>query len=146
MKNILYILLTLTIFTACGNVENEIKQKRDSIMTLHDQLMERGEIIVRNKLKLDTLQNNLSIFAGSMPGLDTAATKQELQVISRRLQMADNEMSDWMAAFDPVQEGKSDQEKKKYLDAEQEKLYRLNSMFDTALSQSNDYLQKFKKK
>lgn len=146
MKNILYIFFAALVLGACSNSETQVKKMRDEIMTLHDKLMERSEIITRNKLQMDTLQNNLSAFAGSMPGLDTVATKQELQVIGKRLQMADDEMSDWMAAFDPVQEGKSEPEKKKYFEAEREKLYRLNSMFDTALSQSNDYLKKFRKK
>lgn len=141
------LLAALIFLAACTNPETEVKQARENIMRMHDNMMERSELIVKSKLQVDTLQQNLGLFKSTtMPELDTVAEKARLAKLGADLKVADDRMSDWMAGFDPAQEGKSTDEKKKYFAAEQEKLTLLNRKFDTVLTQSGKYLQKFRKK
>lgn len=145
MKKLLYI--PLLFMLACTNPETEVKQARESIMRTHDNMMQRNELIVKSKLQIDTLQQNMGLFKSTtMPQLDTLTEKAQLKKLGNRLQAADDRMSDWMATFDPAQEGKSTDEKKKYFAGEKDKLTMMNRTFDTVLTQSESYLQKFRKK
>ncbi|MDQ8052211.1 MAG: hypothetical protein REI78_04255 [Pedobacter sp.] len=145
MKNRIRIaFLAFGLLFGC-NSEADYKVTRQEVMDLHDKLMIDGEIAIRNKMRLDTLgKQGLKKLKSTLIELDTLLEKQQIDRLIAMLNGADDQMMDWMHNFQADVEGKSNAQAVAYFQGEKVKLYKLDSIYRTALAQSDEYLKRFK--
>ncbi|WP_343522618.1 hypothetical protein [Pedobacter sp.] len=138
-------MLTLGVVMAIGcKNEPDYKVFRQEVMDLHDKVMEDGEKAVKNRMALDTLSKiKLKEIKMGRPDLDTAEEKNKINLLIARLTKADDNMMDWMHAFQPDIEGKSNAEAIKYFQNEMTKIKKLDGEYKQALEESDAYLEKF---
>lgn len=138
--------VALLLFFVIGGCKNEpgYKQLRQQVMDVHDKVMADGERAVKNKMILDTLsQEKLKDTVLSKTGLDTLEEQKKIKFLVSSLDKADNDMMDWMHDFQPDIEGKSNEEAVKYFQEELVKINNLDKRYQTAIHESDVYLQKF---
>jgi len=122
----------------------DYKVVRQEVMDLHDKVMADGEDAVRNKMLLDTLSRiKLPAIKTAQPALDTALEQRKIAALVAKLTKADDEMMDWMHAFQPDTEGKSNEQAVSYFRAEMVKISALEKSYARALQESDAYLKKF---
>ncbi|MDN5288525.1 MAG: hypothetical protein JWR38_4799 [Mucilaginibacter sp.] len=135
-----FILLGALLLQAC-NSGPDYKVIRQQVIDVHDKIMGDGEKAMNNKTQLDTL--NLK---KTDQTTDTLIERQQIRLLSKNLATADDQMSDWMHAFKMDFKGKTDAETVSYFNAEKLKVERLDSLYKSAISESDAYLKRFKGK
>jgi hypothetical protein len=135
MKKILIAIIAGFALTGCTDKKAKKKAILDSVLAVHDKVMGAEGQLMKNKMQLDTLikQNNL-------PSKDSA------YMLRAKLTVADSAMDNWMHNFDYEQKGKSDDEIIVYMNAQKKQIIAIDSQLNTAVSESNKYLVKTKKK
>ncbi|GAA4336435.1 hypothetical protein GCM10023149_45210 [Mucilaginibacter gynuensis] len=137
------LILAAALLQACTN-EPDYKESRQKVLDLHDKIMIDGERAMNNKMKLDTLaQTGLSALKKAQPATDTIAIKQQIAVLVKDLDAADDEMNNWMHAFNADVQGKSNAEASKYFDAEMLKVKKVDSLYKKAIAASANYLKQY---
>ncbi|HTH82167.1 MAG TPA: hypothetical protein VL490_04495, partial [Mucilaginibacter sp.] len=97
MKKILLAAFVMLALNACTDTKkNDEKNALNEVIKIHDKVMGNDELLMQNKMKLDTLIKSTA---------DTAK-KAQMVAISNKLVNADNFMETWMESFDPEQKGK----------------------------------------
>lgn len=120
--------------SAGGNKEQEKKQQ-DVILQLHDKMMDKDELVLTNKSKLDTLLKkypNDAVKTGKVNGL------------IKQIDAADDAMQNWMHKFNPDYTGKSHQEVMEYLHSQQRQIATIDSLLDVAADASTKFLTEVK--
>ena len=134
----------LFLTQSCSN-GSDYKAVREQIVVMHDKIMGEDGQLMSDKAKL----KNLSSVAGlqqiktAMPQADTAAEKLKITTLAKQLDSVSNSMSDWMAAFNPDAEGKTDDQATAYFKGEKVKVTRIDSSYNVLLKTAGDYLKKF---
>ncbi|TFF39726.1 hypothetical protein [Mucilaginibacter psychrotolerans] len=143
-KKIKYLLIVTTLaFSACKN-EPDYKIVRQQVLDHHDQIMIGSEKAMNNKMQLDTLAKyGLAKFKQQQPALDTTAELQQIHLLIKKLNKADDRMSEWMQNFKTDVDGKTNAEAVKYFNSENRKIRELDSIYTAVLNESDGYLQKF---
>jgi hypothetical protein len=135
--------LCAALITGCKS-EPDYKAVRQQVMDLHDKVMGDGEKAVKNRMVLDTLSRvKLKELKQGKPDLDTAEEKSKIILLINKLTKADDNMMEWMHAFQPDIEGKSNGEAVKYFQNEMTKIKKLDGEYKQALDESDAYLKKF---
>lgn len=121
---------------ACSN-SADYKSTRKEVIDMHDKIMmEEGRAMI-NKMKLDTLMKvGFKHIAHQQPGIDTVQEKQHISALIGQLEQAGDEMNDWMHAFNPDVEDKTEDQAVEYFKAEKIKLQKLDSLYNKAISES----------
>lgn len=149
IKNMIRLVACLGLvvtFSACEN-KPDYKTVRKEVMDLHDKLMIDGELAIRNKMALDTLsKSGLRKLNQADAKIDTLIEQQAIASLVNKLNEADENMMDWMQLFKPEVDGKSNEEAIKYFQEEKVKLVKMDSLFKSALVQSDSFLKKYKVK
>ncbi|WP_129715766.1 hypothetical protein [Pedobacter sp. SYP-B3415] len=140
MKFIIYIIIAATVMAACQSGP-DYKTVRDEVTIFHDSLMLRHEQLITNQMTLDTLLRQLP--ASQMN--DTAAKAAGIRKMLRTMQQTEDEMNDWMHAFEPDISGKSKEEAVRYFQNEKKKIVSLDVRYKHDLAASDSLISTLKK-
>ncbi len=135
MKKSTYIAILTFILIGCNNNKKEEKAALDKIITMHDRVMDNDGELMKNKMRLDTL-----IKVKSIADIDSA------KMIEVQLNNAEAKMDAWMHDFDPDHKEKSHKETMEYLEGEQKKINKIDSLLTSVIKQSGIFLKKAKTK
>jgi hypothetical protein len=132
MKKLSVILLASLIFTACTGDKKQEKELLDKILKVHDKIMNKDDILMKNKMALDSLLK--------LPAKDTAE-KTNMKAVELKLKAADEAMEIWMHKFDPdVMNNKPHDEIVKYYNDQQKAIMSVDSLMNAAVDESTKYL------
>ena len=131
MKKLSVILLASLIFTACSDNKKQEKELLNNILKVHDKVMSKDEALMKNKMALDSLLK--------LPVKDTAE-KAKMKAIESKLTSAEEAMETWMQKFDPDMTNKPHDEIVKYYDEQKKAIISVDSLMDTAVKESTQYL------
>jgi len=96
--------------------------------------MADDDAIMKNKMELKSLTKN-----------DTTV-KDSVAAYSKSLEDADNAMMNWMSKFSPDFKGKTHEQIMTYLNEQKSQILKLDTQINKAVSTSNTYIAKVKKK
>lgn len=137
MKRLPLLALTLLFFYSCTDNTQQEKNLLNDILKVHDKVMNKDEIMMKNKSRLDTLLK--------LPAKDTSE-KTNMKAISLKLVAAEQAMEDWMGKFQPDMTGKSHDEVMKYYTDQKKQVTAVDSQVNVAIKESNQYLSTYKNK
>ncbi|TDO24906.1 hypothetical protein [Pedobacter duraquae] len=130
------------VMQSCSQ-EPDFKVVRQEVLDQHDQLMLDGEKVMTLQMKLDTLsKSGLKTLKVNQPALDTVAEQQQIKALLNDLVKADDSMNNWMHAFNPDAEGKSNHDAVLYFKDEKVKVNQIDSLYRIALTNANTYLKR----
>lgn len=133
MKKYIGVVLTATVLFSCADTKKQEKVLLDSVISVHDKVMANDESLMKNKMLLDSLVKNVPAY------------KDSATVYLKLVDDADSAMSDWMHKFDVENKGKSHTEVMDYLGDQKKKITAIDAQINTAVTQSNKYLNQNKK-
>ena len=132
MKKYILTLITTFALFGCGDTKKQEKLLLDSVIAIHDKVMSSDEQLMKNKMLLDSLIKK--------------NPNDSARVYLKQVDDADNAMSDWMHKFDAENKGKSHQQIINYLTDQKKRITAIDSLINTAVSSSNNYLNTIIKK
>src|ERR1700761_3895682 len=136
MKKILLAAFVMLALNACTDTKkNDEKNALNEVIKIHDKVMGNDELLMQNKMKLDTLIKT------------TADTTKKAQIvaISNKLVNADKFMETWMESFDPEQKGKQHEDIMAYMARQKAQVTAVDKQIADAVNESNVYLKTVKK-
>src|ERR1700730_14335590 len=98
MKRFFIIIITGLALTSCSDNTQQEKNLLNELLKVHDKVMSNDELLMKNKMKLDTLIK--------LKVKDTVE-KQQVKVLDTKLSSAEEAMENWMHKFEPDVNGKS---------------------------------------
>ena len=131
MKKLSVIVLASLIFTACSDNKKQEKELLNNILKVHDKVMGKDEVLMKNKMALDSLLK--------LPAKDTAE-KTNMKAVELKLKAAEEAMETWMQKFDPDVTNKPHKEIVKYYNDQKKAITSVDSLMDAAVKESNQYL------
>jgi hypothetical protein len=131
MKKISIVALISLALTACSDNKKQEKDLLNNVLKVHDKLMGQDEILMKNKMRLDTLLK--------LPAKDTAE-KTNIKAIELKMTSAEEAMETWMQKFEPDMTGKSHDEVIKYYNEQKKGIMAVDSQMNIAITESNKYL------
>jgi hypothetical protein len=131
MKKIFLAISIITTLAACQkNGEDKQKVMIDEVMAIHDEVMPKMDDIM-------TLKSSLDSAIKVSP--DSVKAKQ----LYSALDSADNQMMDWMQAYNPDQvKGKSEEEVTKYYADEKAKISSVKELTNKSIEEAKGFLGK----
>jgi hypothetical protein len=135
MKKLLLIVLAALTLYSCADNTKEEKNLLNDILKVHDKLMDKDEVLMKNKSYLDSLLK--------LPAKDTSE-KTNMKAISLKLVAAEQSMEDWMGKFQADMTGKSHDEVMKYYTAQKKQITSIDSQINVAIRESGKYLSNHK--
>lgn len=142
MKQLFPILFLLALLHSACQSSPDYKDIRKEVVDIHDEAMKKTGIMVRNKMKLDTLLLRLDSLKKQKPSTDTAQMRIEISGLIKNLKAADDQMNDWMHEFNPDASEKSNQEAVEYFKQQLVEVKNIDSLCQSEVERSNAYLQK----
>jgi len=136
MKKILIALLAGFLLFGCSDKKAEEKALLDDVLKVHDHVMGNDEQLMKNKMQLDTLAAHSS---------DTVI-KNSAVIYIKLLNNADGAMDNWMHSFDPDYKGKSHDDVMSYLSNQKKQVLTIDTMLNSAVKKSSDFLSSIKSK
>jgi len=132
---------SLIFISACKNkVDYTDAQKQ--VLAIHDKVMADGGKAEGKEMQFNALlKSGLKRVKLSQPALDTAAARFQIISLNKRLSDADDQMESWMHAYNNDFKGKTDQETLDYFSDQKTKVVKLDSLYQSALKLSDDYLK-----
>jgi hypothetical protein len=128
-------LLSIALFSCTDTKKQETNLLNDVIKT-HDRVMSKDELIMINKMQLDTLVKETK---------DTAFKAAATKLITE-LEVADTKMEDWMHNFDAENKNKSHEEIMAYLTDQKKQIESIDKQLSTALTSSSNLIKQNKTK
>jgi hypothetical protein len=128
-------LLSIAIFS-CTDTKKQEKDLLNDVIKTHDRVMSKDELIMINKMQLDTLVKETK---------DTAF-KAEATKLATELEAADAKMEDWMHNFDAENKNKSHQEIMAYLTDQKKQIEGIDKQLNTAIISSSNFIKQNKTK
>ena len=95
---------------ACSDNKKQEKELLDNILKVHDKLMASDEVLMKNKMQIDSLLK--------LPAKYTTA-QADIKAIASKLKTSEEAMENWMHNFEPDMTGKSHDEIMKYYNEQQ---------------------------
>ncbi len=135
MKKLFVAAFALLALGACNSGKDQEKALQDEVIKIHDKVMGNDNRLMDNKMKIDTLLTTVT---------DTTQ-KAELTRLQTELTTAEEAMENWMQGFDPEQTNKSSDEKVAYLTDQKKQIMTIDSLMNTAIDKSTQYLNTVKK-
>ena len=133
---------SLMFISSCKN-KDDYQVAREKLLQQHDKVMEDSGNAESKEMQFDLLlKSGLKQLKLSQPLLDTAATRAQIIVLNKKLRNADNQMENWMHAYNNDFKGRTDREAFDYYTGEEVKVARLDSVYNQALKLADDYLKK----
>lgn len=135
MKKLIIAAFAVFALSACNDGKDQEKALQDEVIKIHDKVMGDDNRLMDNKMKIDTLLTTTT---------DTAQ-KAALTHLNAELLVAEQAMENWMQKFDPEQGNKSSDEKVAYLTDQKKQIMTIDSLMNTAINKSTEYLNTIKK-
>ncbi|MBB5394395.1 hypothetical protein [Mucilaginibacter sp. AK015] len=136
MKKIIAALCVSFVLFSCTDKKKQETDLFNEVIKVHDRVMEKENLIMINKMQLDTLiKANISA-----PVTDSA----KLHITE--LDSADSRMENWMHSFDAENKGKSHDEIMTYLTAEKKKIDAIDSNFNIVVANASKFIKQNKTK
>jgi PBP1b-binding outer membrane lipoprotein LpoB len=135
MRKITLSAFALLFLFGCAGKKVQKQAVLDSILKVHDKVMNADDQLMKNQALLDSLLKQPKFAAN-----DTA------KAASIKLNAAENAMENWMHQFDPEQKGKSDDESVAYFHDQKRQIMTIDSQVNAAIAESNRYLKTIKGK
>jgi hypothetical protein len=135
MKRLTLLASALLLFCSCADNTKQEKSLLNDILKVHDQVMNKDELLMKNKSRLDSLLK--------APAKDTAE-KVNIRGIDLRLAAAEEAMENWMTKFQPDMTGKSHDEVMKYYNDQKKQVDAIDSQVNVVIKESNQYLSTHK--
>jgi hypothetical protein len=134
-KIILAAFLSFALFS-CTDTKKQEKDLLAEVIKIHDVVMAKDELIMSNKMQLDTL-----IKENKHPKLNAEATK-----LATGLDSADAKMENWMHNFDAENKGKSHDEIMAYLTDQKKKIQAVDEQLNASVAASSKFIKQNKTK
>ena len=131
-KKIISLALILFIYSACKTKPDAADVKME-VLNIHDKLMIDGEKVIKNKMKLDSVLKSGKI--------KSAGDSTKLVDVINRLNIADENMMDWMHFFKDDFKGKNEQENLVYYKSEMVKIRAVEDRFIKVTKESDSLLK-----
>lgn len=128
---ILIAFLAITSFCSCSDNTKQEKSLLNDILKVHDNVMSKDEVLMKNKSRLDSLLK--------IKQKDTAESTN-IKGIDLKLKAAEEAMENWMTKFQPDVSNKSHDEIMKYFTDQKKQVTAVDSQVDVAIKESNNYL------
>jgi hypothetical protein len=139
---VLTVLACTLSLNSCDN-KTHYDKVRKQVLDLHDKVMADGGKAENYEMQFDTLlKSGLKQLKISQPSLDTAVARTQIQILNKNLGNADNQMENWMHAYNNNFKGKSDQETFHYFTAEKLKIAHIDSIYNETIKPAYNYLEK----
>ncbi|MFD0794100.1 hypothetical protein ACFQZX_10760 [Mucilaginibacter litoreus] len=131
MKKLIAVsLLSFTLFS-CADKQKQEKELLNEVIHVHDRVMGKDELIMINKMKLDTV-----IKRNQSPDLVAKATS-----LRAALDTADTRMENWMHNFDAENKGKNHEEIIAYLTDQKKQIEAIDSNFNRAVKTADTFIK-----
>src|SRR5207237_9591453 len=108
----------------------------NEVIKIHDQVMGKDELVITNKMQLDTLLKQ-----NKAPDVNMVATG-----LTKQLDTADAHMENWMHKFDAENTGKSHDEVMKYLTDQKKQIQDIDKELNKAIASSAKFIKENKAK
>ena len=126
-------LLSVVLFS-CADGKKQEKDLFNEVIKVHDQVMAKEEVLMTNKMQLDTL-----IKENKKPGINAEATQ-----LVKQLDSVDTSMENWMHNFDAENKGKSHNEIITYLTDQKKQIDAIDKQFNTTIAASSTFIKQNK--
>ncbi len=127
--------------SACKN-KIDYTEAQKQVLTMHDKVMTDGGKAEDKEMQFNALlKSGLNKVTVSQPALDTAAVRVQIISLNKELSDADDQMESWMHTYNNDFKGKTDQETLDYFIDQKAKVAKLDSLYQSALKLSDDYLK-----
>lgn len=123
--------LAIIFLCSCSDNTKQEKNLLNDILKVHDKVMGKDEVLMKNKSRLDSLLK--------IKKTDTAENTN-IRGIDLRLKAAEEAMENWMGKFQPDMSNKSHDEVMKYYTDQKKQVTAIDSQVNVAIKESNDYL------
>jgi hypothetical protein len=135
MKRLLITSLAALALYSCADNTKEEKNLLNDILKVHDKVMDKDEVLMKNQTHLDSLLKSK---------LKDTAEKVNIKAIDLKVVAAQEAMETWMGKFQPDMTGKSHDEVMKYYDEQKKQVTAVDSQVNVAIKESNKYLSDHK--
>ena len=125
--------LSFVLFS-CTDKKKQEKDLFDEVIKVHDRVMGKEELIMTNKMQLDTL-----IKENRSPEITAVAMQH-----SKALDSADTNMENWMHNFDAENKGKSHEEIMTYLTGQKKQINAIDSNFNVVVANASKFIKQNK--
>lgn len=130
MKKIFASILIFATVTACNKSEDKQKVMIDEVMAIHDEVMPKMDDIMTLKSSLDS-------------AIKVSPDSVKAKELYSALDSADNQMMDWMQAYNPDQvKGKSEEEVTKYYADKKAKISSVKELTNKSIEEAKGFLGK----
>ncbi|QXV64223.1 hypothetical protein INP83_14115 [Mucilaginibacter sp. 21P] len=128
-------ILSATLF-GCADKQQQEKDLLNEVITIHDRVMAKDELVMINKMKLDTLiKDSIS-----------AEVTKKANDLKGKLDSVDSRMETWMHNFDAENKGKSHSEIITYLTDQKKQISALDSNLNGSVKEADTFIKQNKKK
>ena len=134
MKKLIAALLLSFVIFSCTDTKKQEKDLFNEVIKVHDEVMGKEQLIMINKMQLDTLIKD------SISTEITAAAK----VHSAALDSTDARMENWMHNFDAENKGKSHDEIMTYLTDQKKQIDAIDSSFNSTVAAAAKFIKQNK--
>lgn len=132
---------SLIFITSCKN-KADYQTARKQVLNLHDKVMADAGKAESNEMQFNALlKSGLKQLKLNQPALDTVAGRTQITALNKELGNADDQMENWMHAYNNDFKGKTDQEALDYFNNEKTKVLKIDSLYKGALKSSDTYLK-----
>ncbi len=121
---------------SCTDTKKQEKDLLDQVIKTHDKVMSKDELIMINKMQLDTLVKTIK----------DPAIKTEATVLQSQLEAADVKMENWMHNFDAENKNKSHDQIMAYLADQKKQIEGIDKQLSTAVESSGKFIKQNKTK
>lgn len=126
--------LVSVVLLSCTDTKKQEKDLFNEVIKVHDQVMAKEEVLMTNKMQLDTL-----IKENKKPEINAAATQ-----MVKLLDSVDTRMENWMHNFDAENKGKSHSEIITYLTDQKKQIDAIDKQFNTTIAASSTFIKQNK--
>jgi hypothetical protein len=126
--------LVSVVLFSCTDTKKQEKDLFNEVIKVHDQVMAKEEVLMTNKMQLDTL-----IKENKKPEINAAATQ-----MVKQLDSVDTRMENWMHNFDAENKGKSHSEIITYLTDQKKQIDAIDKQFNTTIAASSTFIKQNK--
>lgn len=131
MKKLFAALLLSFVIFSCTDTKKQEKDLFNEVIKVHDRVMSKEQLIMINKMQLDTLVRD------SISAEVTAAAK----VHGAALDSTDTRMENWMHNFDAENKGKSHNEIMTYLTDQKKQIDAIDSSFNLTVASAAKFIK-----
>jgi formate dehydrogenase maturation protein FdhE len=135
MKRLLIATLAAITLYSCSDNTQEEKNLLNDILKVHDKVMSKDEVLMKNQSQLDNLLKSK---------LKDTAEKVNIKAIDLKVVAAQEAMENWMTKFQPDMTGKSHDEVMKYYSDQKKQVAVVDSQVNVAIKESDKYLSDHK--